>query len=116
MPAVQAGIPSGIKAADSIFRVLQEKLDGRSYGKILSEIKKTGAVTLSAIQDRHCPTSLAHRLSSHKPFGRVLLHLLNRGEQPLPIPVSHEGPDFGGFSRFFVTALDEITRFSALFR
>ena len=42
--------------------------------------------------------------------------LLNRGEQPLSILVSHECPYFAGLGRRLLAAFDEIARFSLLLR
>ena len=42
--------------------------------------------------------------------------LLNCGEQPLSILVSHECPHFAGLGRCLLAAFDEIARFSSLLR
>src|SRR5215813_13749423 len=44
------------------------------------------------------------------------LELLDRGEQPFPILVAHESPDFAGLSRGLLITLDQIARLSSLFR
>jgi hypothetical protein len=45
----------------------------------------------------------------------VLGHLLDRREQPFPIPDSHERPDLARFRRLYVAAFDEIAGFSGPF-